>query len=523
MSTLDSSHASNSVIVLGSGAYKIGSSVEFDWCCVNTVQTLKKLGYNTIMINYNPETVSTDYDECDRLYFDELSFETVCDIYEREKPLGVILSMGGQIANNLAIKLHEAGIKIIGTSPEMIDKAENRHKFSSLLDRLNIDQPEWNELKDIDGAKVFANKIGYPVLVRPSYVLSGAAMSVAVNDEELERFLARAYEVSPEYPVVISKFLLNAKELELDGVASDGEIVASVISEHVENAGVHSGDATIVVPPQRTYLETARRIKKISAAIAKSLKITGPFNIQFLAKDNEVKVIECNLRASRSFPFVSKVTGYNLIELATRVMMGCDYEINPSAFWELDYVGVKAPQFSFTRLKGADPTLSVEMSSTGEVGCLGDDFEEAFLKAMISVGFKIPIKNILLSTGPLESKTDFLESARILQKIGVKIFATKGTADFLTENGVSATSLHWPLDDRKPNVMDYIRERKFDLVVNIPKNYQQEELTNGYKIRRAAVDYAIPLITNMQLAKRLIESIKAKDLNDLLIKTWGEY
>lgn len=512
-----------SVIVLGSGAYKIGSSVEFDWCCVNAVRALKSLGYNTIMINYNPETVSTDYDECDRLYFDELSFETVCDIYEMERPLGIVLSMGGQIANNLALKFRNAGVRVIGTSPYMIDNAEDRHKFSLLLDKLGIDQPRWSELKGMTEAKAFAAKIGYPVLLRPSYVLSGAAMGVAMNDEELERFLEKAVEVSPEHPVVISKFLLNAKELEIDGVAKEGKIIASVISEHVENAGVHSGDATMVVPPQRTYLETVRRIKKISASVAGALKITGPFNIQFLAKEGGVKVIECNLRASRSFPFVSKVTHINLVDLAVRVMMGYGYELKPSPLWELDYVGVKAPQFSFTRLKGADPTLSVEMSSTGEVGCLGDDFEEAFLKAMISVGLKLPIKSVLLSTGPLESKIDFTESARALEKMGIDIYATSGTSKFLSEHGIKNTVLNWPLDKAQPNTVDYIRDRKLDLVINIPKNYQKEELTNGYYIRRTAVDYAVPLITNLQLARRLVEALQSKSLESLSIKSWDEY
>lgn len=513
----------NTVIVLGSGAYKIGSSVEFDWCCVGAVRTLRELGYNTIMINYNPETVSTDYDECDRLYFDELSYETVADIYELEEPLGVIVSMGGQIANNLVMKLHNGGIKIIGTAPEMIDTAENRHKFSSLLDNLGVDQPEWSELKNIDNAKEFARRIGYPVLVRPSYVLSGAAMSVAMNDEELERFLEKAADVSSEHPVVITKFLLNAKELEMDGVAKDGKIIFSVISEHVENAGVHSGDATMVVPPQRTYLETVRQVKRISAAITEALKITGPFNIQYLAKNNEVKVIECNLRASRSFPFVSKVTGTNIVDIATRSMLGYGNDTKYSTLWDLDYVGVKAPQFSFTRLKGADPTLSVEMSSTGEVGCLGDDFEEAFLKAMISVGLKLPIKKVLLSTGPLKSKIDFMESARKLAEQGVQIFATPGTSKFLAERGVENTVLHWPLEDKSPNTLEYIQEKKIDLVINIPKDYRKEELTNGYDIRRSAVDHAIMLITNVQVAKRLVDSLNSKSLHSLKIKAWHEY
>lgn len=514
---------SNSVIVLGSGAYKIGSSVEFDWCCVNCVRTLRTLGYHTIMINYNPETVSTDYDECDKLYFDEISYETVCDIYEMENPIGVIISMGGQIANNLALKLGSSGIKIIGTSPEMIDQAENRHKFSSLLDSIGVDQPLWSELKTIEEAKEFSSKIEYPVLVRPSYVLSGAAMSVAMNDEELERFLKRAADISQEYPVVISKYLINAKELEFDGVAKDGDIVASVISEHVENAGVHSGDATIVVPPQRTYLETVRRVKKISELIVKKLRISGPFNIQFLAKYNEVKVIECNLRASRSFPFVSKVTGSNLIDIATRVMLGYGFEGSNEALWDLDYVGVKAPQFSFTRLKGADPTLSVEMSSTGEVGCLGQDFEEAFLKSMISVGLKLPIKSVLLSTGPLESKVDFINSAKTFGKIGVKIYATKGTGDFLKNAGIECEILKWPLEKSSPNTLEYLRDGKIDLVINIPKNFGKDELDNDYYIRRISVDHAVFLITNLQLAKRLVESISMKSIEALQIKAWDEY
>ncbi|MFH1652809.1 MAG: carbamoyl-phosphate synthase (glutamine-hydrolyzing) large subunit [Pseudomonadota bacterium] len=516
--------APNSVIVLGSGAYKIGSSVEFDWCCMNAVQTLKKLNLKTIMINYNPETVSTDYDECDRLYFDELSFETVMDIYEKENPLGILLSMGGQISNNLALKLHNAGVRILGTSPKSIDTAEDRHKFSQLLDTLDIDQPLWKELKGVADAKIFAREIGYPVLVRPSYVLSGAAFALALNDDELERFLKRAAAVSSEYPVVISKFLMNAKELDIDAVAKDGVVIASVISEHVENAGVHSGDATVVVPPQRTYLETTRRINKITSAIAKALDITGPFNIQFLAKGNEVKVIECNLRASRSFPFVSKVTGANLIDIATRVMMGYGYdETKLKPLWDLDYVGVKAPQFSFTRLKGADPTLSVEMSSTGEVACLGDDFEEAFLKSMISVGYRVPIKKIFLSTGPLESKVDFLESARSLIKLGVEIYATDGTSKFLTEHGVKSEKLHWPLEDINPNSAEYIKRGEFDLVINIPKNYQKEELTNGYLIRRAAADHQVPLLTNLQVAKRFVEALQKVKLEDLSIKAWDEY
>ncbi len=512
-----------SVIVLGSGAYRIGSSVEFDWCCVNAVQTLRKLGYHTIMINYNPETVSTDYDECDRLYFDELGFEAVCDIYEKESPEGIIISMGGQIPNNLAMRLHEAGIKILGTSPLSIDNAEDRHKFSKLLEELDIDQPEWNELISLAEAKEFANRSGYPVLVRPSYVLSGAAMSVASNETELEKYLGKASQISQNYTIVISKFIENAKEIEIDGVASQGELVADAISEHVEFAGVHSGDATMVLPPQRTYLETTRRIKKITRKIIKALNINGPFNIQFVAKGNDVKVIECNLRASRSFPFASKIFKVNFIDLATRIIMGHPIDRMDRSVFELEYVGVKAPQFSFTRLEGADPTLGVEMASTGEVACLGDDFEEAFLKSLLSVGFRIPEKNILLSTGPIESKADFLASARVLKELGLNLYATKGTADFMRANGIEATMLHWPLEEKSPNTVDYIREGKIDLVINIPKNYQEEELTNDYIIRRSAVDFSVPLITNLQLARRFVEAISLKSLDDLQIKSWDEY
>ncbi|MDZ7371318.1 MAG: carbamoyl-phosphate synthase large subunit, partial [candidate division KSB1 bacterium] len=513
----------NSVIVLGGGPYRIGSSVEFDWCCVNCVKTLDELNYQTIMVNYNPETVSTDYDECDKLYFDELSFETVMDIYEKEKPLGVIISMGGQIPNNLALKLHRAGVRLLGTSAHSIDQAEDRHKFSKLLDELEIDQPQWKELTSVDEAIRFANQVGYPVLVRPSYVLSGAAMSVATHDEELTKFLGKAADVSADHPVVISKFIENAKEIEIDAVAQEGELLIYAISEHVENAGVHSGDATLVLPPQRTYLETTRRIKKIARRVAQALKINGPFNMQFVARGNEVKVIECNLRASRSFPFVSKIFKMNFIDVATRVIMGHHVpRIDRSAF-DLEYVGVKAPQFSFTRLIGADPTLGVEMASTGEVGCLGDDFEEAFLKALLSVGYKLPIKNILLSTGPIESKAEFLESTRLLQRMGMNFYATGGTARFMEANGIKVTHLHWPLSEEKPNVLDYLGNGKIDLVINIPKNYQEEELTNDYIIRRRAVDFAIPLFTNLQLARRFVEAVAKHTLADLQIKSWSEY
>jgi len=513
----------SSVMVLGSGAYRIGSSVEFDWCCVNTVQALRRLGLKTIMINCNPETVSTDFDECDRLYFEELTFETVLDIYERERPVGIILAVGGQVANNLATRLSRAGVNILGTQAVSIDRAEDRHKFSSLLDRMGIAQPQWSELSTVEEATSFANSVGYPVLVRPSYVLSGAAMAVAMNDDELARFLGKAAQVSLDHPVVISKFILGAKEVELDGVAKKGNLIAYVISEHVENAGVHSGDATMVVPPQRTSLETIRQIKKIASRAAKELDINGPFNIQFLAKDNDVSVIECNLRASRSFPFVSKVCGTNLIDVATKVMMDWPVpEINLKPF-NMEYVGVKAPQFSFTRLKGADPTLSVEMSSTGEVGCLGEDFEEAFLKAMLSVGFELPVKSVLLSTGPTEDKIDFLPAARTLQSMNIKIFATEGTAKFLGERGIRAETVSWPLEGGTGSADARIGSGEIDVVVNIPKNYQRDELTNGYLIRRAAADLGVPLITNIQLARRLVESISKKSFNDLSCKHWGEY
>jgi carbamoyl-phosphate synthase large subunit len=513
----------NSVIVLGSGAYRIGSSVEFDWCCVNTVQTLRRLNYNTIMINHNPETVSTDYNECDALYFEELSLETIMDIYRKEKPIGVILSMGGQTPNNLAVQLSRAGLRILGTSPTSIDNAEDRHKFSKLLDSLGIRQPEWRELVGLDEAMAFAKRVGYPVLIRPSYVLSGATMGVASSDAELARFVERAAKVSRQYPIVISKFVENAKELEMDGVACEGKLVTCAISEHVENAGVHSGDATLVFPPQRTYLETIRRIKKIGIRIAETLQINGPFNIQFIAKDNEVQVIECNLRASRSFPFVSKVAKVNFIDLSTRVIMGESVPRMNGSIGDLEYVGVKAPQFSFTRLEGADPTLGVEMASTGEVGCLGDDFEEAFLKALLSVGYHMPVHNVLLSTGPVEAKAAFLESTKLLDEMGTNLYATHGTAEFLRANGIRSTVLHWPLEGKSPNVVEYLSQGKIDLVINIPKNYQEQELTNDYLIRRKAVDLAIPLITNIQLAQRFVEALSRKRLDDLQIKSWSEY
>jgi carbamoyl-phosphate synthase large subunit len=520
----------DSVIVLGSGAYCIGSSVEFDWCSVNTVMTLRRLGYKTTIINYNPETVSTDYNECDRLYFEELSLESVLEICRRERPIGVIVSMGGQIPNNLALQLHEAGVAVLGTSPINIDAAEDRHKFSGMLDRLGIEQPDWEEVTSADAARAFAGRVGYPVLVRPSYVLSGAAMGVASNETELLRFLRRATTVSHQYPVVMSKFVENARELEMDAVACRGELQLYAISEHVENAGVHSGDATLVLPPQRTYLETMRRIKRTTQKIARALELNGPFNIQFIAKGNDVKVIECNVRASRSFPFVSKILNVNFVDLATEIIMRTrvtpGWTPGPSrngSILDVEYVGVKAPQFSFTRLDGADPTLGVEMASTGEVACLGDDFDEAFLKALLAVGYRLPVRDVLLSTGPVESKAAFLESCRILETLGVRLYATRGTSDFLGANGISSTLLHWPLEQAQPNVSEHLRAKRVDLVINIPKNYQEQELTNDYIIRRQAVEFGIPLITNLQLAQRLVEALARKTVADLEIKSWREY
>ncbi len=513
----------NTVMILGSGAYRIGSSVEFDWCGVNVGKTLRKLGYKTIMLNYNPETVSTDYDEFDYLFFDDINFENVMEIYREFNPIGVIVSVGGQIPNNLALRLHQHKVRVLGTSPENIDRAENRRSFSNMLDQLNIDQPIWEEMSSIEEARDFAQTHEYPVLIRPSYVLSGAAMAVASNDEELENYLQKAVTLSPDHPTVISKFLENAKEIEYDGVAQNGEIVGYAISEHVENAGVHSGDATLVIPPQRTYLETIRRIRKIAKKIASHLKITGPFNMQFLAKQNQVKVIECNLRASRSFPFVSKVMNQNFIDMATKAIMRVPVESFKNSFFELNYVGVKAPQFSFNRLVGADPTLGVEMASTGEVGCLGDDFDEAFLKALVSVGYNFDIKNVLLSTGPIESKADMLEAAKILVNRGINLFGTEGTARFLQNNEIPVKKLHWPLDKKQPSLIDYIKAGKIDLVINIPKNYRQEELTNGYLIRRAAVDYNVMLITNKQIALRFIEALGKNAHQNLKIQSWNEY
>ena len=512
-----------SIVVLGSGAYRIGSSVEFDWCGVQALNTIRQEGYRSVMINYNPETVSTDYDMCDRLYFDELTFERVMDILELENPHGVIVSTGGQIPNNLALRLDAQKVPILGTSARSIDNAEDRDKFSAMLDRIGVDQPEWRALTSLEDINAFVDKVGFPVLVRPSYVLSGAAMNVCSNREELERFLKLAANVSKKHPVVVSQFIEHAKEVEMDAVAQDGEIIAYAISEHIEFAGVHSGDATIVFPAQKLYVETMRRIKRIARAIAKELNISGPFNMQFLAKDNDIKVIECNLRASRSFPFVSKVLKYNFIEMATRIMLGEHVaELNKSVF-DLDYVGVKASQFSFARLLKADPVLGVDMSSTGEVGCIGENYYEAILKSMISVGNRIPEKNILISSGPSRSKVELLNSTKMLIAKGYHIFATAGTAKFFEENGICVTILHWPDEEKEPNIMDYLRNKKIDMVINIPKNHTKRELDNGYKIRRAAVDYNIPLITNARLASAFIYAICKVDRQDIAIKSWDEY
>jgi carbamoyl-phosphate synthase large subunit len=512
-----------SVIVLGSGAYRIGSSVEFDWCSVNAINTIRKEGFRSIMINYNPETVSTDYDICDRLYFDELSFERVMDIVDIEKPRGVIVSVGGQIPNNLAMRLHLENVNVLGTSPVSIDRAENRHKFSSMLDSLGVDQPRWKELSNINDIYEFVDRIGFPVLVRPSYVLSGAAMNVVSNKSELSHFLDLATQVSKQHPVVVSEFIENAKEIEVDAVANEGEIMAYAISEHVEFAGVHSGDATIVFPPQKLYFETVRRIKRISREISKELKITGPFNIQFLARDNDIKVIECNLRASRSMPFVSKVLKTNLIELATKIMLGISTEKPHKSVFDLDYVGVKAPQFSFSRLAKADPILGVDMSSTGEVGCLGEGFYEAILKAMFSVGYRVPKKSILLSTGPAKSKAELLTGAKALIEEGYKLYATRGTQLFLKNSGVDAEVAYWPDEDKSPNTIELIRNGEIDLVVNIPKDLSQSELSNDYSIRRSAVDFNVPLLTNTRVANAFILAFCRLKNNDIAIKSWDEY
>ena len=520
-------HNEKSVVVLGSGAYRIGSSVEFDWCSVNATQTARKLGYKSIMINYNPETVSTDYDMCDRLYFDELSFERVMDIIDLEEPRGVVVSVGGQIPNNLAMKLYRQSVPVLGTSPVSIDRAENRDKFSRMLDQLGIDQPVWHELTNLEDIKEFISRVGYPVLVRPSYVLSGAAMNVCYDDSELETYLKAAAKVSKEYPVVVSQFLQNTKEIEFDAVAQNGEIVEYAISEHIEFAGVHSGDATLVCPAQKIYYATGRQIKKISRQIAKELNISGPFNIQFLARKNEVKVIECNLRASRSFPFVSKVLKRNFIETATRIMLDAPYTKPDKSEFDIDWIGVKAPQFSFSRLQNADPVLGVDMASTGEVGCLGDDVNEALLQAMISVGYKIPRPEvgIMVSSGAMKSKVDLLDACHLLHQQGYKIYATAGTSAFLNAHGVNTVPVFWP--DERPeaanNVMRMIAGHQFDLIINVQKNHTTREVTNGYRIRRAAVDHNIPLITNARLASAFIEAICQVSEKDIKIKSWQEY
>ena len=514
--------AEKKIMILGSGSYSIGSSVEFDWCSVNTAHELRKKGFSTIMVNYNPETVSTDYDMCDRLYFDELSFERVLDIYELERPEGLILSMGGQIPNSLAVKCLRAGLRVLGTSPRDIDRAENRYAFSKLMDRVGVDQPLWKELTTVSDAKRFAREIGYPVLVRPSYVLSGAAMSIVFDERWLERYLRRASRVTPEYPVVISKFIMDAKEIEFDAVAAGGRVVASAIIEHVENAGVHSGDATMVLPPQRLYIETIRRIRETGQRIARALNITGPFNIQFIAKDNEIKVIECNLRASRSFPFVSKVTRVNLIELAVAAMLG-ERTMRPASTLDINYVGVKAPQFSFSRLKGADPVLGVEMASTGEVACLGRDVQEAFLKALISAGFTLPEKNILLSLGGERAKLRFLPAAEKLAEMGFRLFATEKTARFLRERGIEAVRLYKVHEKRRPNIRDFIRERKVEFVISVPNPERRVEFDSDYLMRRLAVDFSVPILTNLQVAELFVQSLAAKRPQDLEVRCWAEY
>ena len=517
-------HDHRSIVVLGSGAYRIGSSVEFDWCSVNALLTVKKEGWRSVMINYNPETVSTDYDMCDRLYFDELTFERVMDIIELEQPHGVILSTGGQIPNNLATRLDAQKVNILGTSAKCIDNAEDRHKFSSMLDSLGIDQPRWRELTSLKDINEFVDEVGYPVLVRPSYVLSGAAMNVCSNDEELEKFLRLAANVSKEHPVVVSSFIQNAKEIECDAVAQNGEIKLYAISEHIEFAGVHSGDATIQFPPQKLYVETIRRIKKISRQIAKALNISGPFNIQYLAKNNDIKVIECNLRASRSFPFVSKTLKINFIDLATKVMLGIPVEKPNKNAFDLDYVGIKASQFSFSRLQGADPVLGVDMSSTGEVGCIGENTSEALLKSMLSVGYKIPQKNILLSTGGPKQKASMLDAAKKLHEKGYSLYATGGTHKYLNDNGIPAIRVYWPSEsDMQPQALDMLHKKQIDMVVNIPKNLSSAELTNGYKIRRAAIDLNVPLLTNARLASAFIDAFCDMTLDEIEIKPWGEY
>lgn len=516
-------HDKRSVVVLGSGAYRIGSSVEFDWCGVQALNTIRREGYRSIMINYNPETVSTDYDMCDRLYFDELTFERVMDIIELEMPYGVIVSTGGQIPNNLAMRLDAENVNLLGTQARYIDNAEDREKFSEMLNRIGVDQPEWSALTSMDDIQQFISRVGFPVLVRPSYVLSGAAMNVCSNQEELERFLKLAANVSKKHPVVVSRFMQHAKEVEMDAVAKDGEIIAYAISEHIEFAGVHSGDATIQFPPQKLYVETARRIKKISKQIAKELHISGPFNIQFLAKENDIKVIECNLRASRSFPFVSKVLKINLIELATRIMLGLPVEKPAKSLFDLDYVGIKASQFSFNRLQKADPVLGVDMASTGEVGCLGEDSRTALIKSMLSVGHRIPKKNILLSTGDGKQKAEMLAACQMLQAHGYTLYATGGTSRYLTENGIKNNLVYWPSEERHPQAIDMLHNHEIDMVVNVPKNLSSSELSNGYKIRRAAIDLNVPLITNARLASAFIYAFCTVKLDELDIKCWQEY
>ena len=522
--TFENDH--RSIVVLGSGAYRIGSSVEFDWCGVQALNTIRKEGWRSVMINYNPETVSTDYDMCDRLYFDELTFERVMDIIEMEQPHGVIVSTGGQIPNNLAMHLDAQNVPILGTAAKDIDNAEDRAKFSQMLTNNGINQPEWSALTSMEDIDNFIERVGFPVLVRPSYVLSGAAMNVCSNEEELKRFLQLAANVSEDHPVVVSKFIEHAKEIEMDAVAKNGEVIAYAISEHIEFAGVHSGDATIQFPPQKLYVETVRRVKRVGRQIAKELHINGPFNIQFMARDNDILVIECNLRASRSFPFVSKVLKINLIELATRVMLGLPVEKPHKNLFDLDYVGIKASQFSFNRLQKADPVLGVDMSSTGEVGCLGDDTSTALLKSMLSVGHRIPAKNILLSTGSAKQKVDMLDAAHMLIDHGYKLYATGGTSKFLTENGVENTRVLWPSEEAEggaPKALEMLHNHEIDMVVNIPKNLTSSELSNGYKIRRAAIDLNVPLITNSRLASAFIYAFCTTKLEDIDIKAWGEY
>ena len=516
-------HDERSVIVLGSGAYRIGSSVEFDWGSVNALNTVNKMGYRSIMINYNPETVSTDYDICDRLYFDELSLERVLDIIDYETPKGIIVSVGGQIPNTLAMRLHGLNVNILGTSPESIDQAEDRHKFSSMLDKLGINQPKWRELSTMEDIFHFVDKVGFPVLIRPSYVLSGAAMNVVSNREELEHFLKLAANISKKHPVVVSEFIQQAKEIEFDAVADKGELIAYAISEHIEFAGVHSGDATLVFPPQKVYFETIRRIKRISKQIAKELNISGPFNMQFLARDNFVKVIECNLRASRSFPFVSKILDQNFIEMATEIMLGKKVEKPNKSIFDVEHIGVKASQFSFSRLTKADPVLGVDMASTGEVGCIGDDYYETILKAMMSVGYRIPSKGVLLSTGDIKSKVELINSCRLMQERGLQLYGTAGTATFLESHGIDCSTVHWPDEDKKPNSLDLLKKGMIDFVVNIPKNLDSTELNNDYSIRRTAIDLNIPIITNARLASAYITAFCTVEKEDLQIKSWNEY